>query len=173
MVAQLIEIFPRILRKLRFITQFMRMSFNALVIQSSPKAWTVKLHSDTVPWNPFQYYPPTFPQPFWMDSFLPVFQSKICSRLLSLPFMPHSLPILRLFFDTLVSDKQCKLWNSTKCILFCPIPLSLVQTLFLSLILKHKQLINGKKHSQVLKALFSVIRSIHLLTSHNLTNKID
>jgi hypothetical protein len=65
-----------------------------------------------------------------MDSFLPVFQSKICSRLLSLPFMPHSLPILRLFFDTLVSDKQCKLWNSTKCILFCPIPLSSVQTLF-------------------------------------------
>jgi len=33
-------------------------------------------------------------------------------------------------------------------------------------VLKHNELINGKKHSQVLKAIFHVIHSIHLLTIH-------
>jgi hypothetical protein len=42
----------------------------------------------------------------WMDSFIHVFQSKICSRLHSLPCTQHSLPILPLFFDTPVTDKQ-------------------------------------------------------------------
>jgi hypothetical protein len=49
------------------------------------------------------------------------------------PCMPHSLPTMPQFFDTPVSDKQYKLWNSTKYILFLPVPLSLVQTLFSSL----------------------------------------
>ena len=68
-----------------------------------------------------------------MDSFLPIFQSKICSRLPSLPSMPQFLPILPLFFDTLVPDKQDKLCNSTFCILFLPFPLSFVKKLFSSL----------------------------------------
>jgi len=43
--------------------------------------------------------------------------------------MPHSLHILWLFFDTPVSGWQCKLWNSTKCILFCPLPVFPVSAL--------------------------------------------
>jgi len=39
--------------------------------------------------------------------------------------------------------------------------------------LKHNQLINGKKHSQVLKAFFHVFHSIHVFTIHILKNKID
>ena len=38
---------------------------------------------------------------------------------------------------------------------------------------KRNQLINCKRHSQVLKALFHVIRSMHLFAIHILTNKID
>jgi hypothetical protein len=40
-------------------------------------------------------------------------------------------------------------------------------------VLKHSQLVNGKKHSQVLKDLFNVNLSIHLLTIHIWTNKMD
>ena len=83
--------------------------------------------------NKFQYHLPIFTQAFWMDSFLLMPQSKICSRLLSLPCMLHSLHILPLFFDILLHDKQYKLWNYTLCILFLPFPLCLVQALFSSL----------------------------------------
>ena len=65
-----------------------------------------------------------------MDYFLPVFQSIICSWLPSYPYMPYSLPILSLFFDSLLPDKLYKLWNATLCILFLTVPLSSVQTLF-------------------------------------------
>ena len=34
-----------------------------------------------------------------------------------------------LFFNTPVSGWQCKLWNSTKCILFCPLPVFPVSSL--------------------------------------------
>ena len=64
-----------------------------------------------------------------MHSFLLISQSKIYSRLLSLPCMPHSLHILLLFFATPVSNRQWKLWNSSKCILFCPLPVFPVSSL--------------------------------------------
>jgi len=110
MVAQLKKIIPRIVRKLRFITG----------------SWE---HQSTLSQGMSRQIP------FWYSSLksisilsshicigLPVFQSKICSRLPSFPCMPHSLTILQMFFDALISDKQYKLQNSTKCILFCPIP---------------------------------------------------
>ena len=64
-----------------------------------------------------------------MDPFLHVFQSKICSRLPSVPCMPHSSPMCQCSFIILVSDKQYKLWNSTLCILFFLFPLFLFKKL--------------------------------------------
>jgi len=70
---------------------------------------------------------------FWMDPFLLIFPSQICSILPSLPCMPHSLPIMPLLSDTLQSHKHYKSSNSTLCLFFLPFPLSSVQTLFPSL----------------------------------------
>ena len=84
-----------LLWNLQCITQFMRTrSTLSQSMNSQIPFWYSSFK------NPFQYYPTIFTQAFWIDSFLPVFQSKICSRSPSLPCMPHSLPILWLFFDT-------------------------------------------------------------------------
>jgi len=78
-------------------------------------------------------FSPHIHKPFSSDPFLPIFPSKICSRLPSLPCMPHSLPIIPLLSDTLQSHKHYKSSNSTLCLFFLPFPLSSVQTLFPSL----------------------------------------
>jgi len=105
------------------------------------------------------------------DPFL-IFQSIICLNSPSFPCMPHSLPILSQFFNSLLPDKHYKLSNSTLCILLLPFPLSSSQTWFSSFCSQTKQLINVKKHSPILQALFYVIHSMHFLTIHILINKM-
>jgi len=109
-----------------------------------------------------------------MDPFLPIFQTIICLNLPSFPCMPHSLPILSQFFNSLLPDKHYKLSNSTLCILLLPIPLSSVQTLFSSFCSQTNSLyINVKKYSPILQALFYAIHSTHFLTIHILIIKMD
>ena len=80
----------------------------------------------------FNFFP-HIQKSFWIGPFLPIFPTQICSRLLSLPCMPHSLPIIPLPSDTLQSHKHYKSSNSTLCLFFLPFPPSSVQTLFPSL----------------------------------------
>jgi hypothetical protein len=57
--------------------------------------------------------------------------------------MPHSLPILSLFFYSLVTDKYYKLCNTTLYILFHPVPF-FTSKIILIILFSNYQLINGK-----------------------------
>jgi len=125
MAAWLIKIFRGILRNLRFIKEFMRMSFNAHSKHEYSKPILVeflKIHFNII--LPYSHRPSE-----WTVSFTSSNQKSVQDYLQShVCHIPH--PFCQCSFIILASDKQYKLWNSTFCIFFLPFPLSLVQTLF-------------------------------------------
>ena len=54
-----------------------------------------------------------------------------------------------------------------------PIPSVFSSNIILIILFSNKQLINVKKHTPILQALFYVIHSTHFLTIHILINKMD
>jgi hypothetical protein len=101
MVAQLIKVFPKC------ITITVHYTVHQNVIQCSPRAQSksipiqyIKIHFNII--LPHSHGPLN-------GIFHSHFPFKTCSRLPSLLCMLHSLPIFRLSFDTLLSDKHHKL----------------------------------------------------------------
>ena len=149
MVTNLIKIFPIILWQVQFITKFMRMSLNTLSKHEYSKSKLIQFFKTHC--NIIVLYSRT-PSEWTLPSTF--FQSIICSRLTSFPCMPNSSPILSLFFDSLLPDKQYKLLNSTICTLLLPVPLSSVQTLFPSFCSQPSSLYMAKSTPQSYKPFF-------------------
>jgi len=120
----------RLLSLSRYSTQF----YGKYGLLQSPSEWHSKLSWIMNSQNPTWYSSlKSIPiSSSYIHTGLLIFQFIICLNLPSFPCMPHSLPILSLFFNSLLPDKHYKLSNSTLCILLLPFPLSSVQTLFLS-----------------------------------------
>ena len=135
------------------------------------KSWIVKFHSGTILKIHYNIIP-HFHTGLQNELFPSRFQSKISSKLFSLLCMPNSLLILWLFFDTPASDKHCKLWNSRKCILFCPVPLSSVQTLFPPLCSQTQPAYKWQEALPSLKSPFSCYSFHTYFSIHILTNKM-
>jgi len=147
MVVQLIKIFPTISCNFQFTTLFTTVYSSTISwckISQNP-FWYSSLKSISVLYTHIHKRPSA-----WTRSFS-VFQSKSVQDYTSSmhsTFLTH----LPLFFNTPVSDKQHKLWNSTLSTIFHQFPLPLFQTLLSSLCSQTKPAYKCKKHSLFLKS---------------------
>jgi len=137
MVAQLIKMFPRILWSLRFIQDFITISFNTLLkheLSNSTLIQLLKIHFNII--LPYSHRPSE-----WTLSFMSSNQKSVDYIQSHACHTPH--PSCHCSAITLVSDKLYKLCYFTFCILFLLPTFSVFSSnIILIAVLQQTQLIN-------------------------------